>query len=178
MVAPTTWSNPPQIPLTALWVSAPPFVFQDLSGAPSGTKSFLTPLAGAKETILTVGPNGTSRDSFELRMQVTTDTQAAATEMVKRFTDVTELFSKMLARDNMQPRADDLSGVLVAGKFTAKDNHVVGLWPIQKSFLESLANSSPVPAPATNKDPELKEKSASKDNVKAKSNFKKAKTPK
>ncbi|MEO8099817.1 MAG: hypothetical protein ABI811_19120 [Acidobacteriota bacterium] len=141
MVAPGSWQAPPRIPATAgVWISAPPFAFTDLSKVAPGTRPFLSPLTQAVATTFALGPAPTG-GAFQLKMQVTTRNPDAATKMVKQFSEVTDLLVKMIARENMTPSQSDLSGVLVAGRFEAKDTEVTGTWPISKAFVESLAST-------------------------------------
>jgi hypothetical protein len=139
IVGPGAWKMPPQIPLAAVWVSAPPYVFSDPNAFPTGSRSFLSPLAQALGTTFTLGPSA-DKKSFELRMEVTAATAEDAAKLATQLTDVTDLLKKMLNRDKMKPNAADLSGVLVAGRFEAQQNRVTGSWPIERSFLDSLVS--------------------------------------
>ncbi|MEP6961238.1 MAG: hypothetical protein ABI995_04125 [Acidobacteriota bacterium] len=141
MVAPGSWQNPPYIsPTVGVWVSAPPFAFTDLTKLPSGTRSFVSPLAQALGTTFSLGaaPAG---GAFQLTMNVLTRTPDDATKLVKQLTEVTGLLVKMLAREKMQPSPSDLSGVLSSGRFESKADQVTGTWPISRAFVESLASS-------------------------------------
>jgi hypothetical protein len=44
----------------------------------------------------------------------------------------------MLAREKMIPSPGDLSGLLVAGTFEARDVRVAGNWPLDRRFVEGL----------------------------------------
>jgi hypothetical protein len=139
MIGPGSWKDPLAIPAVAVWVSAPPYVFSNTGSLPDGSRSFLSPLAKrARSTYFTLGP-GSDAKSFELRMEVTSDTPQSAAELAKQLSDTTDLLVKMLKRDKMTPNPADLSGVLVAGKFQANESKVTGTWPIDRSFVEALA---------------------------------------
>ena len=73
--------------------------------------------------------------------QVLARDAAAAKQLAERYQEVTSTLVKMLERDHMTPSAGDLTGVLVAGQFQAKEAYVLGTWPISKAFVESLASS-------------------------------------
>ena len=141
MVAPGSWQNGPRIPDVGLWVSAPPYAFSDLSQVPVGTRSFLSPLAQATSSIFTLGPASKGKDGFELAMAVTAKDAAAAKKMSDQYTEVTNLLVKMMERENIHASSADLSGMLVAGRFEAKDTNVTGTWPISKALVESMASS-------------------------------------
>ena len=140
MVAPGTWSNGPKLPQVGLWVMAPPFAFTDLNKLPAGTRSFVSPLASAVNTVFTLGA-ATSGKDFELRMEVTTKDAAAAKKLVEQYAEVTSLLVKMLEREKIQSNPNDMSGLLVGGKFTAKDAVVTGVWPVSREFVKGLVAS-------------------------------------
>jgi hypothetical protein len=144
MVGQGNWADVPVIPPVALWVSAPPYTFTDLESMPSGTKYFLSPMESARSTIFTLGPGA---GAYELKVTVTADTEAAATELAKTLTERTEQLTKMLRLDNQAARKDDISGVLIGGKFTAKAKVVTGSWPIASEFVKALAAAPPATAP-------------------------------
>jgi hypothetical protein len=56
----------------------------------------------------------------------------------EKLTTTTDLLKKMLEREKMTPNPRDLSGVLVAGTFKSEDKRVVGGWPVERGFLETL----------------------------------------
>jgi hypothetical protein len=74
-------------------------------------------------------------------MEVTADTPQAAADLAKQLAEVTDLLVSMLKRQKMNANPDDLSGVLVEGKFQADGAKVSGVWPIQRSFVEAMAAS-------------------------------------
>jgi hypothetical protein len=137
MVAQGTWSDPPEIPAAALWVSAPPYVFADPDRLPTGTRSFLSPLAQARATYFTLGPG--DGGAYALKMEVTLDRAQDAEALAERLTDVTGELNKMLRLDNLKAKEADLSGVLAGGMFQASGTTVSGTWPIARAFVESLA---------------------------------------
>jgi hypothetical protein len=141
MVGLTTWRKPPVIPATGLWVSAPPYVFRNPENLPAGTRSFLSPLKDATETILMLGPAASGPAAFELRMEVTCATAEAAAAMHKQFTDATALLVNMLARENLQPNKDDLSGLLAGGKFEISQTKVTGTWPVDRALIDTMFTS-------------------------------------
>jgi hypothetical protein len=60
--------------------------------------------------------------------------------MATQFSSVTDLLKKMLERDNLKPAPADLSSVLLAGRFDAQKDQVIGTWPIDRKFIESLVS--------------------------------------
>jgi hypothetical protein len=139
VIFPGFWKDPPKIPSTAVWVSAPPYIFSGATNLPAGVGAFRSQLAQARNTVFTLGPTPDQK-AFELRMIVETASSADATKMATQFSSVTDLLKKMLTRDKLTPAAGDLSAVLVAGQFVAQQDQVTGTWPIERKFIESLVS--------------------------------------
>jgi hypothetical protein len=135
MIGPNQWRNPPQLPPEPVWISAPSFAFTDVKDLPAGSQSFLSPLAQAQRVMFAVGPEG---NRLQIRLEVACANAEGAAVLAKKLTDTTELLKKMLARDHMTANPADLSGVLTAGNFQQKDQHVTGTWPVERSFVEAL----------------------------------------
>jgi len=143
LIFPGFWKDPPTIPTAAIWLSAPPYVFEDAKTLPAGLGPFRTQLARARGTVFTLGPapdQKADQKAFEVRMTVDCNAPEDATAMAAQFSSVTELLKKMLDRDKLKPTAGDLSGVLIAGHFEAQKDQVTGTWPIQRKFIESLVS--------------------------------------
>ena len=139
LIFPGFWKDPPTIPTAAIWVSAPPYVFEDAKTLPAGLAPFRTQLAQARGAVFTLGPSP-DRQAFEVRMTVDCAAPDDATKMAAQFVSVTDLLKKMLDRDKLKPAAGDLSAVLMAGHFEAQKDQVTGTWPIERKFIESLVS--------------------------------------
>jgi hypothetical protein len=108
-----------------------------LDALPGGMRAFLSPLAHAAKVTFAVGPRG---PGVELRLEVTCATPQAAGELAQSLSGTTSLLKKMLGRDNLTPNRRDLSAVLVAGSFEQRQTQVIGTWPMERDFVEALAN--------------------------------------
>jgi len=135
MIGPSQWRNPPRLSGDPIWISTPAFVFSDVNEVPAGTRAFFRPLAQAQSVTFSAGPQGTR---MEVRLEAMCNSPAQAADLVKQYTQTTLLLNQMLERDHMKPNPNDLSGVLAAGVFTQQDQRVVGRWPIERGFIESL----------------------------------------
>ena len=137
MIGPKQWKTAPKLPDEPVWVSAPSFAFTDVQNLPAGTHAFLSPLARAEHVVFAIGPAG---KGLQIRLEVACDSPETAAAMATQLIKTTDLLKKMLERDHMTPNKNDLSGVLVAGNFQQRDKNVVGLWPLDPGFIESLAS--------------------------------------
>jgi hypothetical protein len=125
------------VPLDPVWISVPSASFNRLDGFPAGTRAFLSPLAHADKIVFAAGPQG---DRLQLRLEVACPTPEAAADLVKEFSSVTGLLKSMIEREHMTPNPRDLSGVLVAGTFEQRQSTVIGIWPVERGFIEALAS--------------------------------------
>jgi len=140
MIGPNQWKTSPKLPAEPVWISAPSFAFADVKDLPEGTHAFLSPLARAQHVIFAVGPAAAEGKALQIRLEVACDSPETAAAVAGQLTQTTDLLKKMLVRDHMTPNKSDLSGVLVAGNFQQKDKTVTGTWPLDSSFVESLAS--------------------------------------
>jgi hypothetical protein len=124
-----------EVPTQPIWISVPASTLKDSSKLPAGTKLFAKALAGAERIVLTMGPE---QQRYELAMDVTCKTAEEAAILRAQLEGITGLLKKLISRESQTPNPNDLSGILTAGVFQRVDRHVVGKWPVQKSFIESL----------------------------------------
>jgi hypothetical protein len=127
--------NLTELPATPVWISAPAAVFADLKSLPAGS-SILSPLAQAQEAAFGVRP--VSADAFEIDLDAPCATPEIAVAVAAKFSATTDLLRKMLDRDHITANPGDLSGVLVAGRFEARQSRVTGSWPVERKFFEAL----------------------------------------
>jgi hypothetical protein len=125
----------PSIPDQPLWLLLPESALAETENLPAGTRQFAKLLAGAERTLFTLGPSG---NRFELVMDVTCKTAEQAAVLRTDFQNLTVMLKNLIAREKQQPNPADLSGVLTAGSFSREDRHVIGRWPLEPAFLQSL----------------------------------------
>jgi hypothetical protein len=136
MIGLQDWRKPPHLPTEPVWVSVPSYSLSDANLA-AGTHAFLEPLSQAQDVTFAVGsaPKG-----FQLRVEAVCATPEIAELMTRRLSASTDLLKKMLDREHMKASPNDLSGVLTSGTFSQQNERVTGTWPIDRGFIESLAN--------------------------------------
>jgi hypothetical protein len=136
MIGLQDWRKPPRLPSEPVWISVPSYSLSDANLA-AGTHAFLEPLSQAQDVTFAVGsaPKG-----FQLRVEAVCATPEIAELMTRRLSASTDLLKKMLDREHMKASPNDLSGVLTSGTFSQQNERVTGTWPIERGFIESLAN--------------------------------------
>ncbi len=124
------------IPPDPVWSVIGASALKQNASLPAGTRMFASALEGAQRVVLSLGPEG---DAMRLRLDVTCRNAEGAAALASQLTGVTAQLRSLILRENQQPNPRDLSGILTAGRFESNAGHVIGRWPIQRSFLESLA---------------------------------------
>ena len=135
-IAPHPSPDTTTLPDQPIWISVAGPALRDVTALPSGAKSFISPLESAENVVFSIGPAG---DRFQINLHVSCPSETVASDIVTRLEGATNMLRKLLARENVKPSARDLSGILVAGAFRREDRRVVGVWPMQRDFIEALA---------------------------------------
>jgi len=124
--------TPPNEPV---WSLIPGDALKETGSLPAAARIFARALGNASQILVSAGPEG---DHIELRLDVTcrsADDAAALTADLRQAT--AELKQQAVKQP---PGPGDIAGVLIAGAFDQKDLHVLGRWPIERSFLQALGN--------------------------------------
>jgi hypothetical protein len=148
MIAPPRGKNGITVPPSAFWISAPGTDFKDLKNLPTGTQSFLTPLAQAREASFSIQPAGapgssspsSSNNTFEIRMDVACTSPDSAAALSKVLTSTTEVLRRLIQQEGTAPKRSDLAAVLMSGSFETHDSSVTGRWPMDRRVIESLVS--------------------------------------
>ncbi|MGJ5816215.1 hypothetical protein [Paludibaculum fermentans] len=123
------------LPESPVWLEVPGSQLHGGPGLPPGLSALLSSLDGADRALLTAGLDGIG---FALELNATCPEPAKAKEIAGRLTQMTEMFRKLLARENQKPDPADLSGLLAGGEFAAEGLTVKGKWPLSKVLLTSM----------------------------------------
>lgn len=126
----------PTLPGQPFWVRLPESVLNDPESLPTGTRAFASAVKGAERVTLGVGPGG---EAFEVELQAVFKSESEAAKMKDQLQEATETLKKFFARDKQTPNPNDLSGMLVAGRFESQGPRLTGKWPIKWEFLTALS---------------------------------------
>jgi len=130
-----TTSPVPALPDGPVWVSIPIAALQSGESLPDGTRAFARTLSQAETLTISLAPDGRR---LAARMTVVCRNEMDAADAALQLTHVTDLLRQMIARERQKPNPNDLSGVLTAGSFRPDGRRVLGYWPIERAFLESM----------------------------------------
>jgi hypothetical protein len=127
------------IPTRPVWLAIPSGALKGRQDLPAGTRLFAKAIEDAEHVTLSLGGEP---GRFEAYLEVTCSKAEDASVLVTQLEGVTTVLRDLIAREKKTPSLRDLSGVLVAGKFSREDRRVVGRWPVERVFLEALAGGS------------------------------------
>jgi hypothetical protein len=122
-----------------VWVKFPAPALQPTDGLPAGTRVLVGAIQRAERVTLALDASG---NGYEAILRARCRTEADAEEIASHLRKMTEMLRKFFVRDKQTPNPRDLSGVLTEGTFRREAAAVLGRWPIQRAFLESLAQGS------------------------------------
>jgi len=131
--------RPVSSPSEPVWAMIPIAALQRADDLPSGLKPYARALGNAEQIVLTLGPQG---DHLQLALNVTCRDTKTASALVVDLEGSTNELRKMLDREHQKPDPADLTGLLVAGSFHRDDRSVYGQWPLDRAFVDALANGS------------------------------------
>jgi hypothetical protein len=124
-----------EIPGDPVWSRIPIAALKNRGSLPPAAQAFVRALDGAGTVLLAAGPEGSR---VAVRLDATCGNAAEAAALVNQLREITAHLRDAVAT----PNPNDLSGVLTAGAFEQKDTHVLGRWPVERQFLETLSGSA------------------------------------
>ena len=133
----TDWAG--GVPEGPAWVSFTGSVLAGDPALPSGGRLFGKVLSETERTTFSVvaGTGG-----LELAMRALSKDAAGAENVRAQLEGVTKEFKGYFERMGQASQPDDLSGLLLSGKFAATGNEVSGRWPLHPNLLKKLAGGS------------------------------------
>lgn len=133
----TDWAG--GVPEGSAWVSFNGSFLAGDPALPSGGRLFGKVLSETERTTFSVVP-GTG--GLELAMRAISKDAAGAENVKAQLEGVTKEFKGYFDRMGQASQPDDLSGLLLNGKFAVAGNEVSGRWPLHPNLLKKLAGGS------------------------------------
>ena len=124
-----------EAPAAPLWVSVPASVLQSGDNLPPETRTFAQRLSRASSVVLYFV---SEPKRYAARMQIQCRTREDAAVLARQLNELTAAVRQTFSTEHQRPNPADLSGVLAGGSFLEQDGRVLGYWPIERAFLESL----------------------------------------
>lgn len=126
----------PEAPARPVWARISPGAMKRARDLPPGMRMFARLLENAEGVVLAAGPKG---GRVELTLEVACRSAAEAAPLASQLKEATALLGSLIARERKTPSPRDLSGILAAGVFNQDGNRVLGHWPVEWAFFETLA---------------------------------------
>lgn len=132
-------ARPGTAPARPVWLTVSAGVLQNVQNLHPGARLLAAALEGAGEVefSLEIAPG-----RLEALMDVVCRTPGEAAILSSRLEQVTRLLKGTSSAGGAAADPRDLMGVLLAGSFRTEGQHVLGRWPIERAFLESILGSS------------------------------------
>ena len=127
------------VPGQPVWLSVPATAFEDAESLPSGTRLFAKAMQGAETVTLSLT---TAEGRMAIQLDASCRSSEDASTLAFQLDGVTRILKEMIAQEGQTPNSRDLSGVLAAGVFNRVDRRVLGRWPVEREFLESILGVS------------------------------------
>ena len=125
--------NPPPYPV---WVEPSQKLLRNPVDLPFPVRILAIWLQSANPVVLGLGP--AANGEFALRLDATFPNPVTAKTTRNQLEIETRMLKLELAREHRQPSADDLTGLLAAGRFEVSGDQLKGIWPVRKELLDSL----------------------------------------
>ncbi len=127
------------LPARPVWLAVPSEVLKNVENLHPGARLLSSALEGAGEVefSLEVAPG-----RLEAWMDALCRTPGDAVVLSSQLEQVTRLLKGTGASGGASADPRDLIAVLSAGSFQTQGQHVLGRWPIERAFLESILGSS------------------------------------
>ncbi|HZQ50656.1 MAG TPA: hypothetical protein VFB14_00575 [Bryobacteraceae bacterium] len=125
--------NPPPYPV---WVEPSQKLLHNPVDLPFPVRVLAIWLQSADPVVLSLGPGANAE--FQLRLDASFPNPVTAKTTRNQLEIETRMLKLELARERRQPSADDLTGLLAAGRFEVSGNQLKGIWPVRRELLESL----------------------------------------
>ncbi len=121
------------------WVEISPDLLKNPAGWPAALRIFAIALQSADSVMISLGPaRAQSGEAFDIQLDAKFANGAAAEATRKQLQLETKMLQLALLRSHDQPSAGDLTGLLTAGSFQSKQDHVYATWPVSWDLIKQL----------------------------------------
>lgn len=145
-------AKPKALPDDPAWLWTPRETIRDAASMPPGLQLLLSPVADAQSVSLSAGPAPDDK-GLRLRARVTFASADAAAALVRQFQSLTSSLRNLADQAGRSAGADSdggdpadsngLGALLAKGKIERNDSVATAEWPLEPSFLKSMAEERP-----------------------------------
>lgn len=122
-----------------VWLALPSSTLRKSTEFPVGTQLFARAMEDAESATISIAPQG---KALEAQLEVVCRSSNEASVLIAQFQKMTAVLRQIIEKEKQKPNPADLSGVLTAGVFEQRDARVLGRWPIERVFLDTLAGKA------------------------------------
>lgn len=128
-----------QISGAPVWVEFSPALLRRTPSLPIGVRLFTVALQSANSVVISLRTApANSTDAFEIRLNASCASPAAAVSIANQLELETKLLKLKMAHDHEPADPASLAGLLISGQFHASGNEAIGVWPVSETLLRAL----------------------------------------
>jgi hypothetical protein len=129
---------PPGVLAAPVWMSVPAALLQS-GDLPESARPFARSMAQAEAVFLSFAPDG---QRLAAKLEVHCRSGQVASDLASELSRTTALLRQMMERDHQKADPAGLGGVLTRGTFRSDGARVLGDWPIEPAFLDTIFGGS------------------------------------
>jgi hypothetical protein len=126
------------MPQGLVWLRFPGSLLKSASSLPSGTASFARIMENAPMVQISFLPEA---NRLAAKLEIVCRSPQEANDLAGELAAKTELARSLFAREHQAPSPADFSGIITSGVFRTEGSRVLGTWPIERAFVQSLLGS-------------------------------------
>ncbi len=125
----------PTMPEGLVWLRFPGSLPKTAGNLPDGLSSFARIVENAPSVTLSFVPEASR---LSAKLEILCRNPQEANDLAARLAATTEMARSLFAREHQKPNPADFSGIVTSGVFRTEGSRLLGAWPIERAFVQSL----------------------------------------
>jgi hypothetical protein len=125
----------PAMPEGMVWMRFPGSLPKSAGNLPDGARPFARIVENAPSVTVSFVPEG---DRLAAKLEILCRTPQEANDLAAQLAATTEMARSLFAREHQTPSPADFSGIVTSGVFRTEGSRLLGVWPIERAFVQNL----------------------------------------
>jgi hypothetical protein len=125
----------PAMPEGLVWLRFPGSLPKSAAYLPDGVSSFARIIENAPSVTVSFVPEA---GRLTAKLEILCRSAQEANDLAAQMAATTEMARSLFAREHQAPNPADFSGVVTSGVFRTEGPRLLGVWPIEKAFVQNL----------------------------------------